>query len=134
MLVSDYLSSNIIICILFLIWPILERYVGQKYRNIFVCFLVQMKTSKSHSEINWPLVLKNCRHGRGVGDQTSEKIADVVYGWSLSLLCRSLSPLDFANSLEHCNFWYFRIGIVELKGNSVRLGHAHPQLSEKWVR
>ena len=29
--------------------------VGQKYRNIFVHFLVQMKTSKSHSEINWPL-------------------------------------------------------------------------------
>ena len=29
------------------------REVGQKYRNIFV--LVQMKTSKSHSEINWPL-------------------------------------------------------------------------------
>ena len=29
------------------------REVGQKYRNIFVRFLVQMKTSKSHSEINW---------------------------------------------------------------------------------
>jgi hypothetical protein len=26
-----------------------------KYRNIFVRFLVQMKTSKSHSEIIWPL-------------------------------------------------------------------------------
>ena len=31
------------------------REVGQKCSNIFVCFLVQMKTSKSHSEINWPL-------------------------------------------------------------------------------
>ena len=31
------------------------REVGQKYRNIFVRFLVQMKTSKSHIEINWPL-------------------------------------------------------------------------------
>ena len=31
------------------------REVGQKYRNIFFHFLVQMKTSKSHSEINWPL-------------------------------------------------------------------------------
>ena len=33
------------------------REVGQKYRNIFVRFLVQMKTSKSHSEINWPLLM-----------------------------------------------------------------------------
>ena len=31
------------------------REVGQKYRNIFVRFLVQMKTSKNHSEIIWPL-------------------------------------------------------------------------------
>ena len=55
MLISDYLSSNIIICILFLIWPTYFREVGQKYRNIFDRFLVQMKTSKSHSEIKWPL-------------------------------------------------------------------------------
>ena len=32
-----------------------SREVGQNYRNIFVGFLVQMKTSKSHFEINWPL-------------------------------------------------------------------------------
>ena len=31
------------------------REVGQKYRNIFIRFLFQMKSSKSHSEINWPL-------------------------------------------------------------------------------
>jgi hypothetical protein len=31
------------------------REVGQKYRHIFVHFLVQMKTSKSHSESFWPL-------------------------------------------------------------------------------
>ena len=35
-----------------MIWPMR---LGQKYRNIFVRFLVQMKTSKSHSEFNWPL-------------------------------------------------------------------------------
>ena len=32
-------------------WPKYFREVGRKYENIFV----QMKTSKSHSEINWPL-------------------------------------------------------------------------------
>ena len=29
----------------------------QKYRNVFVYSLVQMNTSKSHSENNWPLVV-----------------------------------------------------------------------------
>ena len=33
------------------------REVGQKYKNIFVRFLVQIKTSKSYFEINWPLVV-----------------------------------------------------------------------------
>ena len=31
------------------------RELGQKYKNIFVRFLVQMKTSKFAFEINWPL-------------------------------------------------------------------------------
>ena len=31
------------------------REVGEKYRNMFACFLVQMKTPKSYSEINLPL-------------------------------------------------------------------------------
>ena len=31
------------------------RELGQKYRNILVRFLVQMKTLKVASEINWPL-------------------------------------------------------------------------------
>ena len=30
------------------------RELGQKYENIFVWFLVQMKTSKFAFEINWP--------------------------------------------------------------------------------
>ena len=34
-----------------MISPILE-----KYRNMFVRFLVQMKKSKSHPEITWPLI------------------------------------------------------------------------------
>ena len=49
MRISDYLSSNIVICICFFIWPIRE--LGQKYKNI----LVQMKTLKFAFEINWPL-------------------------------------------------------------------------------
>ena len=32
------------------------RELGQKYKNIFVQFLVQMKTSKFAFEINWPLM------------------------------------------------------------------------------
>ena len=51
MLITDYLSSNIII-----FFPFFDltyfREVGQKHRNIFVGFLIQMKTSENHSEIN----------------------------------------------------------------------------------
>ena len=53
MLISDYLSSDIIKFIYFDLSYFREE--GQKYRNILVRFLVQIKTSKSHSEINWPL-------------------------------------------------------------------------------
>ena len=64
MLISDYLSSNMIICIFFDL--AYYREVGQKYRNIFVRFLVQMKTSKSHSEINWPLDNFRNSHEKGL--------------------------------------------------------------------
>ena len=50
MLISDYLSSNNNLHSLFDLTYFRE--VGQKYRNIFVRVLVQMKTSKSLSEIN----------------------------------------------------------------------------------
>ena len=33
--------------------------LGQKYKNIFIRFLVQMKTLKFAFEIYWPLVLKS---------------------------------------------------------------------------
>ena len=46
MLIIDYLSSNIIICILFF-YLTHFRELGQKYKNIFVRFLVQMKTSSA---------------------------------------------------------------------------------------
>ena len=54
MLCSDYLCSNIVIYTSFsdltYFWE-----VGQKYCNILFHLFVQMKTSKSNSEINWPL-------------------------------------------------------------------------------
>ena len=55
--ISDYLSSNIIICICFLISPILECQgrITKYFRWIFA-FLVQMKTFKSAFEINRPLI------------------------------------------------------------------------------
>ena len=45
-------ASDVIIYLshMFLIWPLLE-----KYKNIFVGFLVQMKSLEFAFEINWPL-------------------------------------------------------------------------------
>ena len=37
--------------------------LGQKYKNIFVCFLVQTKTAKSPFKINWPLADPLRAHG-----------------------------------------------------------------------
>ena len=42
----------------FLIWPLFIGY-GRNTKNIFVHFLVQMKTLKSPFYINWPLIGKD---------------------------------------------------------------------------
>ena len=41
-----------------MIWPIWPR-LGEKYKNIFIWLLIQMKTSKFAFEINWPLGISN---------------------------------------------------------------------------
>ena len=62
MLISDYVSYNIIICILSFDLTHF-RELGQNYRNISVQFLVQMKTSELASEINWPIEFTSFRSG-----------------------------------------------------------------------
>ena len=48
MLISGYLSSNII----YIFFDLTHfKELGQKYKNVFVRFLVQMKTSKFAFEI-----------------------------------------------------------------------------------
>ena len=55
MLISDYLSFNITLCILFFFDLIHFKDLGQKLKNIFLQFLVKMKTSKFAFEIICPL-------------------------------------------------------------------------------
>ena len=45
-------------CFNLLFQPLFKGFLklGQKYKNIFVSFLVQMKTLKFAFEINWPVV------------------------------------------------------------------------------
>ena len=106
MLISNYLSSNIIICICFLIWFDLTHFrkLRQKYRNILVRFLVQMKTLKFASEISWPLVTSQdpaskthplqsssshqsscvkvlCDHDSGLLRQRFENTNDSIFSW-----------------------------------------------------
>ena len=47
----------VFLCFYLLIWPIFRVFskLGQKCKNIFFPFLVQMKTLKFSFEINWPL-------------------------------------------------------------------------------
>ena len=51
MLISDYVSSNMIICLCFFHLTYF-REIGQKNKNIFVCFFVQTKTLNFAFEIN----------------------------------------------------------------------------------
>ena len=50
------------------------REVEQEYRNIFVHILVQMKTSKSSSEIKWPLIviLEKCKQQKNPEQNTEQ--------------------------------------------------------------
>ena len=72
------------------------REVGQKYKNIFVEFLVQMKTTKSHSEINWPL------HAPSRFSDLLTSLTwwfDKIFGWKL----RAAS--DHLTIRPDCDIW-----------------------------
>ena len=66
---------SMIICHYFMIWPILEA--SAEMQKYFRSYLVQIKTSKSHSEINWPLVYHLVSFGNSI----------------LSLLCSPINTL-----------------------------------------
>ena len=51
---------------IFLIWPLLEA--RAEIRNIFVGFLVQMKSLELAYEINWPLHSNNWAIGKRTHD------------------------------------------------------------------
>ena len=56
--------------------------LGQKYKNIFVLFLVQMKTVEFAFDINWPLVV--AAHRR---DLYSFRVLLGLQAWIARLLC-----------------------------------------------
>ena len=88
MLISNYLSSNMIICNWFFDLTHF-RELGQNYRNILVRFLVQIKTAKFASESNWPL--KNLRILLQIRSQLSMKACTKVL-WS-NLLRLLIMPI-----------------------------------------
>ena len=70
---------------IFLIWPLLE----QKSRNIFVHFLVKMKTLKSPFEIKWPLI--------------GGSLINTMYWWPLGYipkLCSNLLLTHFSRIFQ----------------------------------
>ena len=52
-------------CFYLLFWPLFKGFLklGQKYKNIFVGSLVQIKTLKVTFQINWPLPLQTANLG-----------------------------------------------------------------------
>ena len=62
MLINDYLSSNIIICICLFRFDPFKR-ARTEIQKYFRSFLVQMKNSNFASEIYWPLLVSNAVDG-----------------------------------------------------------------------
>ena len=73
MIISDYLSSNKTFCIFLNLTYFRE--LEQKYKNIFVWLLVQMKTSKFAFKIIWKMV-----HNGDTGQQFTNVMSDQKVG------------------------------------------------------
>ena len=112
------------------------RGVGQKYRNIFVRFLVQMKTSKSHSEIIWPLgnvhVKPISTHSVcGGGGQLSPKFCrpwHVIYRrkkkiyiitWLVGVQFTNCNLNLFLTYTRICITWFYKVSDLQYKPDIV---------------
>ena len=118
MLISDYVSSNIIICLCF--YHLTHfRELWQKYKIIFVWFLVQMKTLNFAFEIYWPLEINYVRAycpNAYCGSEPRESKQDRIEEHT----CRQvLSPLD---SFVVFQVLVFRVNVAEEANSNTRSG------------
>ena len=98
----------VFLCLYILFQPLFKGFLklGQKYKNIFVGFLVQMKTLKFAFEINWPLALdiqtKYCV--RTLKPQTFlialSKLTDPNLKWKEIKFCWIWQVLFFKNRVQ----------------------------------
>ena len=116
------------------IWPTYFRKVGEKHRNIFVRFLVQMKTSKSHSEINWPLLCMM------MNNMNANIIQVSIY---LAYVCTYAGKKDvFTSRKENAIFAQIRQRLLKRRGkshityiqntNAPLVKVIHPKYSKHW--
>ena len=83
--------------VIFFIWRLFKGYLGQNYRNIYVRFLVQMKTQKNPFEINWPL---------GMYFDTAVtffKNFSLLFRWALAILWLGI----LIHLIQFNSIWYF---------------------------
>ena len=86
------------------------REVRQKYRNILVRFLVQMKTSKSNSEIKWPLSLLSSKREHFNLEMISEKQKGLKLAlWTLDRVIPPCSCDTDLHCIVCCSIYIFYI-------------------------
>ena len=133
MLISDYLSSNTI-CNLHSFFDLTHfRELGQKYKNIFLRFLVQMKTLKFAFEINWPLVIEGLLKENILLQYPSKSVAgdncplSPLISPALSIICQhstshksKIPPLPWTlELLEWKQLWGFSFNLRSFRMTAV---------------
>ena len=91
----------------------LTTYYGTSSRNVFVCFLGELKTPKRHFEINWPLESLFCEWWKDKGNQI-EVFKRPMCEWVKSFLKK---PSVFVNSWvsQHNSSW-----LIEFRWNLLK--------------
>ena len=111
----------------------LDFTLGQKYKNIFVRFLVQMKTLKFAFEINWPLVIESLLKEKILLQYPSKSVAgdncplSPLISPALSIICQhstshksKIPPLPWTlELLEWKQLWGFSFDLRAFRMTAV---------------
>ena len=101
--------------------------LGQKYKNIFVRFLVQMKTLKNPFEINWPLGIPKDKMRKNEIEGVAFVQSFVIEADSIGFLKNSKAIWFYPVGLSYKNSWikHMASDIILLLTRWIYVGQKH---------
>ena len=93
----------------FLIWPFFR--LGQEFKNIFVRFLVQMKTSKFVFDIIWPL--DTIQNSNDLGQNILPSICIWLWTWDRFLYGQALTFCTLCIKYIQLPIWYSSLNQIK---------------------